>query len=584
MKKSQPSGTQVPNERKTYTPTMPTIGEKQQKSSMNLCTQSLTMQSAPILLNSYQPQMLSSTTSNHKIPLMGDVENPNLDGNSNALPVRKPRYDDDDPIMEKVKPTSEKLIAKQDPSTLSIDEMFSISLKMRHNTLQLNSASATTEPVLFTINALSKKNDETKVPLDLICVLDTSGSMEGPKIKLLINTLKYLIDLLDENDRISIVRFSNAGKRLTRLVRVSESNKPKIREIIDSLSADGGTNITSGLKRAVRIINERKYRNPVTSVFLLSDGLDNNAIGGVRELLDTQQPKDNFTIHSFGYGSDHDPNLMSTIAKYKDGNFYFVEKLETVDECFVDAIGGLISVVGEDITITIQGVESDIFPNLEIKKAFGGADLWKRNGSEYSTRISQLPRGKSKNYVLEIVIPKTTKTLSDQEKVVVLAQAVVTGKIPNSSEVWEKKCKLRVNLVNEDEYLPPQVADKDVLNHYYRVRAAEIMMNARKLAEDSNYDEGRKMLENLKEELSKSAVRNEPMVIGLLEDIEIAIQEMRPRVYEISGKHRLTQQVYSHMEENSNPFSKNSASIYSSPLQREMVTMTRSNKTYANHS
>ena len=30
------------------------------------------------------------------------------------------------------------------------------------------------------------------------------------------------------------------------------------------------------------------------------------------------------TVHSFGFGSDHDPVLMEAIAKQKDGNFYYV--------------------------------------------------------------------------------------------------------------------------------------------------------------------------------------------------------------------------------------------------------------------
>lgn len=42
---------------------------------------------------------------------------------------------------------------------------------------------------------------------------------------------------------------------------------------------------------------------------------------------------------------------MTGISKLKDGNFYFVEKLDTVDECFVDALGGLFSIVGQDLQI-----------------------------------------------------------------------------------------------------------------------------------------------------------------------------------------------------------------------------------------
>jgi hypothetical protein len=36
---------------------------------------------------------------------------------------------------------------------------------------------------------------------------------------------------------------------------------------------------------------------------------------------------------------------MNEICKFKDGNFYYVENIDTVDEMFIDALGGLFSVV-----------------------------------------------------------------------------------------------------------------------------------------------------------------------------------------------------------------------------------------------
>ena len=57
------------------------------------------------------------------------------------------------------------------------------------------------------------------------------------------------------------------------------------------------------------------------------------------------------TINTFGFGKDHDPKIMTNIAQFKNGNFYFIEKLDTLDECFVDALGGLISVVAKNIKI-----------------------------------------------------------------------------------------------------------------------------------------------------------------------------------------------------------------------------------------
>jgi hypothetical protein len=36
---------------------------------------------------------------------------------------------------------------------------------------------------------------------------------------------------------------------------------------------------------------------------------------------------------------------MNDIAKLKNGNFYYIEKIDKVDEFFIDALAGLVSVV-----------------------------------------------------------------------------------------------------------------------------------------------------------------------------------------------------------------------------------------------
>ena len=67
-----------------------------------------------------------------------------------------------------------------------------------------------------------KQNDLNGRPsVDLICVIDKSGSMSGEKINLVRETLDYLLTLLNENDRISLVEFASGASRMIPLTRVS---------------------------------------------------------------------------------------------------------------------------------------------------------------------------------------------------------------------------------------------------------------------------------------------------------------------------------------------------------------------------
>ena len=44
---------------------------------------------------------------------------------------------------------------------------------------------------------------------------------------------------------------------------------------------------------------------------------------------------------------------MENISKLKNGNFYFIEKVDDVGGIFADCIGGLISVVAKDGVISV---------------------------------------------------------------------------------------------------------------------------------------------------------------------------------------------------------------------------------------
>lgn len=45
---------------------------------------------------------------------------------------------------------------------------------------------------------------------------------------------------------------------------------------------------------------------------------------------------------------------MNEIAHMKEGQFYFVPNLNVIDECFVEALGGLVSVVANNFILNVN--------------------------------------------------------------------------------------------------------------------------------------------------------------------------------------------------------------------------------------
>lgn len=66
-------------------------------------------------------------------------------------------------------------------------------------------------PSLLSKDATEKEHDELHVPIDLVCVVDQSGSMNGAKIALLKDTLNYIVDQMGVLDRLAVISFDTAA-------------------------------------------------------------------------------------------------------------------------------------------------------------------------------------------------------------------------------------------------------------------------------------------------------------------------------------------------------------------------------------
>ena len=135
-------------------------------------------------------------------------------------------------------------------------------------------------PFIININSPQPKEGEKKCNSDLICVIDISGSMSGNKIELVKKSLKILAKMMDENDRLALVLFESDASIYFDLDYMTEKNKQNLIEKINEIYSRGGTNILSGLEKAVEILKKenlksKKNDNRVSSVLLLSDGCDN---------------------------------------------------------------------------------------------------------------------------------------------------------------------------------------------------------------------------------------------------------------------------------------------------------------------
>jgi len=73
---------------------------------------------------------------------------------------------------------------------------------------------------------------------------------------------------------------------------------------------------------------------------------------------------------------------------------------------FIDALGGLFSVIGVNANIMVKVVKSNpIFSDINVTKTYG--NMWKIDEQklEYNVTILQLFSGVSKEFMFEITVP-----------------------------------------------------------------------------------------------------------------------------------------------------------------------------------
>ena len=350
-------------------------------------------------------------------------------------------------------------------------------------------------PFVINISSPQPEINEKKCNADLICVIDISGSMQGEKIELVKESLKILIGMMDKNDRLALILFENHSDIFFDLSYLTDTIKKDLINKIDSIFAHGGTNILSGLEKAVEILKADKKtaeENRISSIILLSDGCDNYSdeisLGESLKKL-TKGSGLCFTLHTFGYGYDHDPKIMNKLASIRDGSFFLVEDYNKVAEYFVSVLGGCISVISNKADLSVKLLND----KCAIVKTFGEDNLYSYELKPlyFKTSMLQFICGKEYTFVLEINVNGQNINIGDELlEVEFIYEDIVQKTKKNKMIKYKYELKdIQFAKANE-EYTRSQV--------YY------VLEEALKLREKNENEKAKKMLKDMEEWLSKN--------------------------------------------------------------------------------
>ena len=342
-------------------------------------------------------------------------------------------------------------------------------------------------PFVINLSCAELDEENKKCNADLICVIDVSDSMVGEKINYVRESLKILLDLMDENDRICLILFSTFAENYFNLNYLTKQNKKILINKIDQIVADGWTNILDGLKLALDII-KKECVNQIRSstILLLSDGKDNlyddveiaNSLKNMTKGLGLS-----FTLNTFGYGGDHDPKIMNKLANIRDGAFFYVDDYSKISQYFVAVLGGCLSTISKKVDLNLQILNN----NCMISRILGEDNLYNYTSNSYyfKTSMLQFICGKDYTFVLEIFV---------NENKVKVGEEIFKVEI-KYEDITHNNKKIKKNYIYNFHKKDPENSKAN--EEYIRAQIYSTIDKAIKLKDQGQMKKGKELIENI---------------------------------------------------------------------------------------
>ncbi|RDK45053.1 von Willebrand and RING finger domain protein [Aspergillus phoenicis ATCC 13157] len=254
------------------------------------------------------------------------------------------------------------------------------------------------------------------IPLDLVVVIPVSSSMQGLKITLLRDALRFLVQSLGPRDRMGLVTFgsSSGGVPIVGMTTKSWGGWPKILESIrpvgqKSLRAD----VVEGANVAMDLLMQRKSSNPISTILLISDTSTSDPDSVDFVVSRAEAAKVN--IHSFGLGLTHKPDTIIELSTRTKGSYVYVKDWMMLRECVAGCLGALQTTSHQNVKLKLRLPEGS---PAKFVKISGALHTTKRaTGRDAEAALGDLRFGDKRDVLVQLVIPpdNSTQDLTPQD-------------------------------------------------------------------------------------------------------------------------------------------------------------------------
>lgn len=255
------------------------------------------------------------------------------------------------------------------------------------------------------LNSGIKESDFSRKKLNLVIVLDISGSMSSSfnryyydqfgdqelfdyepdedvdksKMEIASKAVVDLLDHLNEEDRFGMVLFDDRAYLAKPLKEVGDTDMDVIKGHILELTPRGGTQMSAGMKKGTELFddlsdtNQDDYEN---RIIFLTDAMPN--LGETRQeglLAMTQTNARNHLYTTFiGIGVDFNTELVDSITKIRGANYYSVHSAKEFKTRMDDEFEYMVTPLVFNLSLTLDA------QGFEIEKVYGSPEADEATG------------------------------------------------------------------------------------------------------------------------------------------------------------------------------------------------------------
>lgn len=187
-------------------------------------------------------------------------------------------------------------------------------------------------------------------------LIDTSGSMaKEDRIGLLKKTIPLFLDQLKPDDKVAVMTCGWRTDMITGGYLPAERKKEVI-EKVKEITAEGITNLETGLLVAYHYAQENYVAGAYNRVILFTDGIANIGSNSAEEILGQVESSRRKGISNtiIALGGDGDDVFLEALANKGDGNYVFIEDEESAEEIFVDQFAARFREIARDVKIQVE--------------------------------------------------------------------------------------------------------------------------------------------------------------------------------------------------------------------------------------